>query len=607
MSFDDALGEVDGMFRLLCSALAPWYLGAYLSGACFLVYIFREPLSRSCTAQCVNSILDSACSVFSIKPTELFLSDMDKEENLSSRQDEPFRELSQPIPLIRLIEPSVIANLPESTPTMPTWMNGFRPRDHITMTVQTPGFPGGNNSVMMSSEEHAAAKSIGNGYYGATSTKGSTSFASYARDRRSSLVIALSDDPAHPLPIPKSTRAPAVTKSSTVRSSLATYPSNFLYLHAMTPYTTTTIETPHCLNPVVTPTAHETLVAISPVSSQDEIPELVNNTAASRDSTEIESSSDDEAVTFSRFGIAHAQEHKTTGYALSYGPSAGVSSLRLSPSRFRAKASPMNAPKTIAEPARKSKEEKPTAVLKRSMWKQKSKARSEHRTLNMTPGVEAIATASTSRNSHILKSTHYLSSALEAAAVTSSSLSKSTGDAPQVVNLTRRPTSQRGVSTFLPPTSCDNATLEPKYISELHRIAMPSGPRPIEASEHVEVDVKLAWVAGALASASPISGSRVALPAKKVRFYIPASDSGYFGRATSISGTPGALAATPSQDPMARQFLPRTKPVAPVYTLSNKACTVVLKGQRIPPNTEYRVKTSLGTSLRRTGPEGLRV
>jgi hypothetical protein len=45
------LDGMAGPFRLLCAALAPQYLIAYLTIVCAFVYVFREPLSRSPAAQ----------------------------------------------------------------------------------------------------------------------------------------------------------------------------------------------------------------------------------------------------------------------------------------------------------------------------------------------------------------------------------------------------------------------------------------------------------------------------------------------------------------------------------------------------------------------------
>ncbi|KAG8771771.1 hypothetical protein FRC12_003415 [Ceratobasidium sp. 428] len=47
--------------------------------------------------------------------------------------------------------------------------------------------------------------------------------------------------------------------------------------------------------------------------------------------------------------------------------------------------------------------------------------------------------------------------------------------------------------------------------------------------------------------------------------------------------------------------------IAPVYTLLDEKRTVVQKGQRIPPNTQYQVKDEKGTSLRITGARGMLV
>ncbi|KAG8716209.1 hypothetical protein FRC09_015971 [Ceratobasidium sp. 395] len=47
--------------------------------------------------------------------------------------------------------------------------------------------------------------------------------------------------------------------------------------------------------------------------------------------------------------------------------------------------------------------------------------------------------------------------------------------------------------------------------------------------------------------------------------------------------------------------------IAPVYTLLDEKRTVVEKGQRIPPNTQYQVKDEKGTSLRITGARGMLV
>ncbi|KAG8768387.1 hypothetical protein FRC12_005595 [Ceratobasidium sp. 428] len=47
--------------------------------------------------------------------------------------------------------------------------------------------------------------------------------------------------------------------------------------------------------------------------------------------------------------------------------------------------------------------------------------------------------------------------------------------------------------------------------------------------------------------------------------------------------------------------------IAPVYTLLDEKRTVVQKGQRIPPNTQYQVKDEKGTSLRITGARGMQM
>lgn len=429
----------------------------------------------------------------------------------------------------------------------------------------------------------------------------------------------------HPL-LARPNRASDTTNSSTTYPSLATNkPSRDLKVNSVYQQTEPSYaiarKAIHPFNaPALLIEYEAPAPTVSPSSSQESLPELVHDNAASNDSIEIQTSSDDEPSLVCPVEFEPTQEHitKKTNRTTSYGLPASFVPFRALAASVKAKNSPMYAPKSITAPALKSKDDKPAAVLKRSMWKLRSK-RAKRQDQKKQTLVETQASSPTPPLT-VLESLVALASSLMDS---SSPDSASFGFAPLSASPANRAT----------PTSEPEKTLLDDYTPSS---STTSSPERLELNGDVSIwspVISPSSSQTSLADHDTVAPDSEALPEpRKVAplprrkpiqtlqhiddtcpppapspFTPPASVSAFSGPTAPVSMTPKELAAAMSQRAAINPPAPRANRVAPVYTLMDGARTVAPKGGVIPPKTQYQVKDAKGTSLRTTGPKGLRV
>lgn len=305
-----------------------------------------------------------------------------------------------------------------------------------------------------------------------------------------------------------------------------------------------------------------TVSVVSPASSQESLPEFVYDSISSDNSTDIQTSSDDESIPTHPTIV----EHNTNKphYTASNVPPASFVPFRPLAARVQAKTSPMYAPKLITDPALKSRDEKPAAVLKRSMWKLKAKRR----------------TRCQGQRTQVLTETQSSSSISPLPLPTCASLNV-TSPSPGVVE---------SVPPSTPPVYDTASTPDlPLPEFEGYQTLPPLHHAPFLSPQQVEASTKL--------TPQPPVGlfpARTRVPT----FSKPAAPE---------SMTPKELAAAMSQHTTKKRATPQAIRPVSVYMLMDAARTIVPKGGVIPPKTQYQVKDGKGTWLRMTGPKGLKV
>ncbi|KAF8604473.1 hypothetical protein BDV93DRAFT_575284 [Ceratobasidium sp. AG-I] len=615
------LHVLDGMagpFRLVRAALAPQCLFVYMMIACAFVYIFRESFLRTHAVQHLESILDAIYGLRMINPSELFILDIDKGENLNYCPSEPPANLPQykPPSFAFSAKPLIERTNYGIQPNSPAWMNGFRPRDSMPMPVESTCLPQSNPNILKN-EAKVAKRSV----------------FSYSRrncERVSSPVVSQLAVVPHPLVSYRIDQAPITPAPLKPHPSLAAhrFPSdlrpNCIY-QQIKPSCGTTSEIPQSFDSPLVNEDEISLSVASPASSEDSLPELLHDSAASNDSTDIQTSSDDEASP--AFPAVVEYGANKNNHATPYGLPASFVPFRALASSVQAKTSPMYAPKSITDPAFKPKDEKPAAILMRSMWKlkakrktklqgQKTQASVEIQSFPSTPSPASssasptlppcVLTSSISQSHDPLKSVLPLNLAATDTATTSPtdttlfdrynhfhSSTSSTGesslnDEVPVLSPAVSPASSQ-TSSWAPPTDCNVATSDTMPQSKHDQITSPLHHAPTQPPQQIK--------------SSPPSLSQ----APTEVLFAPGRASAFSGLAAPVSMTPKELAAAMSQHISNKPTTPRANQPAPVYTLMDIARTVVPKGGMIPPKTQYQVKDGRGTSLRMSGPKGLRV
>ncbi|KAG9080484.1 hypothetical protein FRC06_006524 [Ceratobasidium sp. 370] len=323
----------------------------------------------------------------------------------------------------------------------------------------------------------------------------------------------------------------------------------------------------------------DSLAAPSTVSSPSHgsLPELVPDTYTSDSSSELNTSSDE------RYEVNGAVIRSS-----SKGSQTSSGRVRGFITRAKSKSSPLYAPKEVVEAQVVSGEDKVAAVLHRSQWKRKQKwwmtskkqAKKAQATgiRSCSPVIEPMDTDAVGTEATRCGLEEELADAMVeprgvplplAVDVPAATSEESTG-MWGVKELPRRKAT-RPSRTCAPPSSGART------------------PAPMEFPTNP-----------ALASDSPDSD----LPIKGLE----SSD-----RTPTAPGPPTPVVMTPkdlaaSIDGKAKKTATICKArFAPVYTLLDEKRTVVTKGERIPPYTQYQVKDEKGTPLRVTGAKGMRV
>ncbi|KAG8720678.1 hypothetical protein FRC08_018521 [Ceratobasidium sp. 394] len=336
--------------------------------------------------------------------------------------------------------------------------------------------------------------------------------------------------------------------------------------------------------------------AASPITSSPShgsLPELVPDTDTSDNSSELSTSSDE-----------RYEANNTIVRPSSKDSKASLRRVRGFITRVQPKSSPLYAPKEIVEPQTMDGEDKVAAVLHRSQWKQgrnrwatskkhakKSQAPIDPRPCSLVvepmdttaagtetrrPGVEELVEAATEprvsnieaiRSPVVLPSPAQASSPLPQAVDASIAQTDASAEVRKIKELPRRKSTRPGTATAS---------------------ATPSATTPAR----MEFESKHTLPSGSPGSPSPTNELETST-------LIPSAP----GRPLPMVMTPKDLATAINEK--AKTSGTRKTRVAPVYTLLDKERTVVNKGEKIPPRTQYQVKDEKGTSLRVTGSKGM--
>ncbi|KAG8718010.1 hypothetical protein FRC08_006152 [Ceratobasidium sp. 394] len=330
--------------------------------------------------------------------------------------------------------------------------------------------------------------------------------------------------------------------------------------------------------------------------SHGSLPELVPDTDTSDSSSELSTSSDE-----------RCEANNAIIRPSSKGSKTGSRRVRGFITRVQLKSSPLYAPKEIVEPQIVNGEDKVAAVLHRSQWKQKQKwwAASKKQAKRSqaaigprpySPAAEVMDITATGAEPIRCGVEDRAEAALEPrvseveaiwSPVVSPPPSRASSPAPFPVDV---PTSTTGESIEVRKTK----ELPRRKNTRSGRATKPSMPGATTAAP-MEFETE-----HSLPSSSPGSGS----PTNKLETnaWIPSTPN----RSPPAVMTPKELATAMKEKAKKTSGIRKVR-FAPVYTLLDKERTVVSKGERIPPHTQYQVKDEKGTSLRMTGSKGMLV
>ncbi|KAG8714104.1 hypothetical protein FRC08_012357 [Ceratobasidium sp. 394] len=328
--------------------------------------------------------------------------------------------------------------------------------------------------------------------------------------------------------------------------------------------------------------------------SHGSLPELVPDTDTSDSSSELNTSSDE-----------RSEINNATIRPSSKGSKTNSRRVRGFITKAQLKSSPLYAPKEIVEPQIVNGEDKVAAVLHRSQWKQKQKwwiaskkqAKRSQAVIGprpCSPAVEAMDTTATGTEPIRCGVEVRIETALEPqvfeveaiwSPVVSPSPSRASSPVPLAVDV---------------PAATVEESIEVRKTKELPRCKTGRSVRTTAPS-----------MPGATTAAPMEFEAEHTLPSGTPAFASPINKVKASNRTPSIPDRPPPAVMTPkelatSMNEKAKKA-GRTRKVrfAPVYTLLDKERTVVNKGERIPPHTQYQVKNEKGTSLRMTGSKGM--
>ncbi|KAG9084769.1 hypothetical protein FRC06_003906 [Ceratobasidium sp. 370] len=324
--------------------------------------------------------------------------------------------------------------------------------------------------------------------------------------------------------------------------------------------------------------------------SHGSLHELVPDTDTSDSSSDSHTSSDERCEANGVIGRSSRKVSQTSSRRV-----------RGFPTRAMPKTSPLYAPKEIMEAQVVSGEDKVAAVLHRSQWKQKQ----NWRTRSKKQGKKAQAPTGIRSPVAELMETNTV------------------GTETARCGVEEEPVEPRGVSNTMgtAPILSSMASSLPPQASSLVRVTMDiSTARAKESTGALRIkDLPRRKITGSVRTAAPPTSDATALAPMGFiieRSHGPAwpmnnlETSEWIPTAATLP-TPGVmkpkdLAAAMNEKAKRTGGTCRVR-LAPVYKLLDKGRTVVNKGERIPPYTQYQVRDEKGTSLRMTGSKGMRV